>query len=96
MKFSKFSHDMVAELMVHLAENESFVSIHKVKDVSRSDIKTLFYEIAEEVKKISDTLPVVNRSEIRKSDLSDSTHDVISHLSPQEENILLRSFKIAQ
>lgn len=96
MKFSKFSHDMVAELMVFLADNEPFGSVNRVKDVSRSDVCTLFYEIAEEVKKASENLPVLKRSELRQTDLSDKTHQVISNLSPQEENILLRSFKIAE
>lgn len=96
MKFSRFSHDMVAELLVFLAENEQFASIKRIKDISRSDVQTLLHEMAEQVKKLSENQAVVNRSEIRGNDLTDTTQEVISNLSPHEETILLRSFKIAQ
>ena len=96
MKFSRFSHDMVAELLVYLAENEQFASIKRIKDINRGDVQTLLYEMAEQVKKLSESQAVVSRSEIRSNDLSDTTQEVISNLSPHEETILLRSFKIAQ
>ena len=96
MKFSRFSHDMVAELLVYLAENEEFVSTRKIRDIGRSDIQTMLHEIADEMRKLSEQQPVLNRTEIRKNALSDTTQEVISNLSPQEENMLLRSFRIAQ
>lgn len=95
MKFSKFSNEMVAELLTHLADHEKFASLKGLRDISPSDVQELFYELSSSLKENSQNQPVVSRAAVNKKDFSATTNQVISHLSPNEEDMLLKSFKIA-
>lgn len=94
MKFSKFTPEMVSELLVHLADHERFSSL-KPLHLAKGDIQNMLHEIADQIKEVTQNGPVVNRSQIKKEDFTSQTSRVISHLSPLEEDILLKSFKIS-
>ena len=94
MKFSKFTPEMVSELLLHLADHERFSSL-KPLNLTKDDIQTMLHEVADQIKEATQDGPVVSRSQIKKKDFASQTSRVISHLSPLEEDILLKSFKIS-
>ena len=96
MKFTKFSNEMVAELLTHLADNETFSTIRGLEGVSKSDVQETLIEIAHFVKESGEDHPIMHRSQIKRQHLSNKTSEVISSLSPNEEGKLLKSFKISE
>jgi hypothetical protein len=95
MKFSQFSPDTVAELLVYLADQESFGSLKNLKNWSRQEVKTVFVELANHLKEASNKEPMVRRSQLKPEEFGDKTRKLINKLTPEEEDILLRSFKIS-
>ena len=95
MKFSKFTADTVAELLVHLADHESFASLKGLKHVSKSDVQTVLLEIAGNLKESGAQQPLMRKSQLGQKDLAQKTTQAISKLTPKEEEILLKSFRIS-
>jgi hypothetical protein len=95
MKFSQFSCDTVAEVLTYLADHEEFSSIKPSKSLGKSEIKTIFYEIAAHLREESKNSPMLKRASLRQKEFTDQTHSVISKLTPQEEETLFKSFKIS-
>lgn len=95
MKFSKYSVDMVAELLEYMADHEDFADLRGIVNLSKSDIQTVLTELAQQVRAQGGKEPLLRRSQINQSDLTANVSQVISKLSPKEEEQLLRSFRIA-
>lgn len=95
MKFSKFSPEVVAELLIHLADNENFTSPRVIKKISKEDIQGVLRELADHVRESSKKRPVLDRTKLKRKELTENASKVLSELSTQEETILYRSFKIA-
>jgi len=95
MKFSKFSLETVSELLVYLADHEKFNSLSKLQSFNKSDVTQLFRELADNINEQAKKHPVLSRDAISQKELTDNTHKVIGNLSPQEENILFKSFRIS-
>lgn len=96
MKFTKFSSDMVAELLTHLADYEKFASLKGINNVTKIDIQTMLGELAEQVRATSDRQPIVRKSQLSNKDLAQKTSHAISKLTPKEEELLLKSFRISE
>jgi len=95
MKFKKFSPETVAELLIHLAEKENFDSLKGITEFSKKDVQKLFAEIADQLKELSENEPHMRKEHVSQKDLTDNVYKVISRLSPQEENLLFKTFKIS-
>lgn len=95
MKFSKFSTDMVAELLVYLADHDKFESLKGFRDISRADVQNVLEELAEQVQQSGERQPLVRKTQLSDKELAQKTTQVISKLTPREEEILLRSFRIS-
>lgn len=95
MKFEKYSYETVAELLAFLADHESFDSIRTVKNVSSDDIRELFHDMAGQLRDQAKNTPIMRKSQLQQKDLAYKTHQVISKLTPQEEEILFKTFKIS-
>ncbi len=95
MQFKKYSPDTVAELFLYLADHEKFTSLAKLKEFSRADVSGIFREIAEQLLEHVKNVPAISKKSFRGNDIPDSLNKVIANLSPYEENILFKSFKIS-
>lgn len=95
MKFAKYSPDTIAELLIHLAEHETFPSLKGTKNFSDADVKEIFNDMAGQLMEESKDIPIMRKSQVKQQDLPYKTHKVISKLSPQEEEILFKTFKIS-
>lgn len=94
MKFSKFSGETVAELLRYLSQNEEFVSLKGLKTIQKKDVVELFQELASHLQDQALQQPIVRKSQVSNKDLGSKTSNVISKLTPDEEDRLLKSFKI--
>ena len=95
MKFEKYSYETVAELLAYLAENESFDSLRAVKNVTTDELRELLQDMASQLREKAKDTPIMRKSQLQKKDLAYKTHQVISKLTPQEEEILFKTFKIS-
>ena len=93
MKFKNFSQDVVAELLLHLAENEDFSSIKSLKAFTKEEVVEILNEISIGLKN-EITLEAGPKVDFNNFDLSTQAQSLISCLSPREEMILFKSFKI--
>lgn len=94
MKFSKFSGETIAELLVYLADNEEFTSLNGIKSFEKQDVKQVFVELAKKLQEEAEAEPVMRKSQVTQKQWGQNTSKVISELSPNEEKELLKSFKI--
>jgi hypothetical protein len=95
MKTSQFTPDTIAELLVYLADRETFPSLKSLKNWSKQDVKTVFEELAANLRQSASKEPIVRKSQINAQEFNDKTRKIINKLTPQEEEILLKSFKIS-
>lgn len=95
MKFKNFSKEAVSELLVYLSESEEFQSIRAVTGFSKKDVCEVLEEIAIQLKQESVTEEGMNqRPNYPDFNLSPKAMALISSLSPREEMLLFKSFKI--
>ncbi len=94
MKFSKFSGETVAELLVYLAEHEDFGSIKTLKAIQKKDVVEILRELAGQLQDQAGLEPIMRTSQMTQKHLDSKTTQVIAKLTPQEETQLLKSFKI--
>lgn len=95
MKFSKFSPDIVAELLVHLADHEAFASVKDMPTITAADVQNMLVELADEVRANSGKEPLMRKSQLNQKDLTSRTTQAISKLTPKEEDQLFKSFRIS-
>lgn len=95
MKFTEYSPDTVAELLIYLADQEGFASLKNIKNWDKGQVKSVFYEMAQQLKSTATREPIVRKSQLNEQDFGDRTRRVMNKLTPQEEEILLKSFKIS-
>jgi len=95
MAFSKFEPEMVCELLVLLSEKGDFSRISsEYKDLKDSDIRLVLKEISDYMsKRLIEETPS-SRPQYGQLNLSQKAMSVVSCLSPREEMILFKSFKI--
>lgn len=86
---------MVAELLEYLAENESFASVKGFYSIKPNDVRSVLDELANQIRDLSVDEPIMRRSQVKEKDLASKTSQAISKLSPKEEEVLFRSFKIS-
>ncbi|MCP5464948.1 MAG: hypothetical protein H7A33_07995 [Deltaproteobacteria bacterium] len=91
----KYSAETVAELLIHLAQNENFSSLKNIGAFTKKDVTAILNDLASDLKEQASKQPLTTRESVKQSDLTDNVHRVISKLSPQEESILFKSFKIS-
>lgn len=94
MEFSKFSGETVAELLVYLSDHEDFNSLKGLKTIQKKDVVDVLRELAKQLQTQAEQAPIVRKSQVTQKDLGSKTSTVISKLTPDEENRLLKSFKI--
>ncbi|HLD43835.1 MAG TPA: hypothetical protein VJC18_00250 [bacterium] len=95
MEFKKFSPEVVAELLIFLADHEDFNSINGLAPITKQEVKGLLKEIADNLKEHLDKQVVSRKETVKQSDLTDNVYKVISRLTPHEENQLFKTFKIS-
>lgn len=86
---------MVAELLIYLADNENFDSLKGLKTISKQDVVALLQDMAGQLKEHSLKQPLMRKSHVKQEHLTDKTSKVIANLTPQEEDVLFKSFKIS-
>lgn len=96
MKFANFSQEAVAELLIYLADHEDFKSIQDMKNITKGDVKNMLAELAEHLKEKAEKQPIMRKSQLKQKQLGVNTSQVISKLTPKEEEILFQSFRISE
>ena len=95
MKFKDLSQEAVAELLYFLADNEDFSSLKNLKGmVSKNEVMEVLKEIADQIKIQATEEDPVQKPDYTEQNLSPKALSLISCLSPREEMLLFRSFKI--
>lgn len=94
MKFKNLSQELVVELLMHLAKNEDFASLKTLKAFSKEEVAEVLIEIAEHLKNEITLETLGQKVDFNNFDLSTQAQSLISCLSPREEMILFKSFKI--
>ncbi len=95
MEFKKYSPDTIAELLIFLADNESFSSLKGLPSFSKAEVSSILHEVANNLKSASHNQITISKDSVKQKEMTDNIHKVISKLTPHEENILLKSFKIS-
>lgn len=95
MEFKNHTPESVAELLLYLAEHESFQSIKALKEFTRSDVVNILREMAAHLQEFSRNSMWIKRQSLNRRDIPDALHRVIANLSPKEEETLWKSFKIS-
>lgn len=99
MNITVIPKETLAELLLFLAENESFESVEKLlgAEVNVTEIRAAFREIADELKK--EVAQEVGKlgAEIKKElRVSRQTRQILSYLSPGEEKTLFQALGILE
>ncbi len=94
MKFKNFTKETVYELLTYLAENEDFSSLETLKSFSKKEVVEILKEIALGLKEEMNTEEVGARPSLSDTNLSPKTISVLSSLSPKEELLLFKTFKV--
>lgn len=95
MKFKKHSPEAVAELLMYLADHEDFKSLKGLKTFSSSEVSSLFREMAKNLQEYALNQPLMAKDDLDQKEISGNLSRVVSHLTPQEENLLFKSFRIS-
>ncbi|MBU0506033.1 MAG: hypothetical protein ABII18_07715 [bacterium] len=94
MEFKKYSPETIAELLIYIADHEQLACVDSLNSFTKAEVRHVMHELANNLKEIAGAHPITRRETV-KSDLTDNVFKVISKLSPQEENLLFKSFKIS-
>lgn len=94
MKFKDYNLETIAELLTHLAEKESFLSLRGT-NFNKEEVKALLLDMALQLKEQNDAVFMNAKEQVSQRELTDNVYKVISKLTPQEEKILFRTFKIS-
>jgi hypothetical protein len=95
MEFKNHTPESVAELLLYLAEHESFQSVKALKEFTRSDVTNILKELAANLQEFSRNSTWIKRQSLSRRNIPDTLHSVIANLSPKEEETLWKSFKIS-
>lgn len=94
MKFQHITKQAVSELLFYLAEKEEFSSVKKIQGINKKDVVEILKEIAVQLKnEMADEGPN-QKSNAEGFNLSPKALSLVSCLSPREELLLFKSFKI--
>jgi hypothetical protein len=95
MTFKKYEPEMVCEFLLMLAEKGDFDKItSEFKDIRDDDIRMILKEVSEYLsKRLVEEIPS-QRPQYSHLNLSQKAMSVVSCLSPREEMILFKSFKV--
>lgn len=88
------SREAVCELLLFLAENESFESLSALKGLNLEDVQEVFREMAFQLKDEVTEEGGNQRPQYSSFKLSPKAMALISALSPREEMLLFKSFKL--
>lgn len=94
MKFTQMSREAVCELLVFLAENEEFPSVKALKNLSTEEVSQALTELAEGLRSEAAAEEPAAKANYNTRELSEKTLNLIGSLSPKEEMLLFKSFKI--
>lgn len=94
MKFKNHSHEAISELLLLLAEKETFDSLKGLREFKQEEVSDILKEIAIALKEESLTEGGGNKADLSSFELTSQALSLISSLSPREETILFKSFKL--
>lgn len=94
MKFKEFSTGTVVELLNFLADYEKFESVKQLGEMSTNQVKDILRTIATQLKDTEVADSTYNKADIGSFELSSQAMKLVSCLSPREETILFKSFKL--
>ena len=94
LQFQKLSKEAVCELLSFLQENEEFSSLKSLKGISKQDVRGVLEEIVTQLQKeLIEEMPA-QKPNYSDHSLSSDAMSLISCLSPREEMLLFKSFKL--
>lgn len=88
------SREAVTELLLFLAENESFASLSALKGLTVEDVQEVIRELALQLKEEVTEEGAPQRPQYSSFKLTPKAMALISALSPREEMLLFKSFKL--
>lgn len=94
MKFKNITKEAVCELLLYLAEHEEFESLKSLKAFTKEEMQEVLREIAIQLKEELTDEGGSQRPHYQEYNLSPKALSLISCLSPREELLLFKSFKL--
>lgn len=89
------SREAVTELLLFLADNEAFPSLSGLKGLTREDVSEVLREMAFQLRdEVTDGDGSSQRPQYSSFKLSPKAMALISALSPREEMLLFKSFRL--
>lgn len=86
-----FPNETIAELLIYLAENESFSSVKKLGTFDISSVKATLKNLAKKLQDEEKATPI----DFKKiKGIDQRTREILETLSPQESKQLLRAFSL--
>ena len=93
MKFKHFSKEEAIEVLTYLAADETFVSLKQVGEIKVDHVRELMRELAQHIEKEIDA-ERIEVTEMVADGLSAQARHLLSTLSPREERVMRRSFRL--
>ncbi len=94
MQFQDYSKEAVCELLLFLADHEDFSSLQATEGFHKKDVKDVLKQIAAQLRhELAEDLPP-QRPQYNQLSLSTKAMSLVSCLSPREEMLLFKSFKV--
>ncbi|HBF12738.1 MAG TPA: hypothetical protein DDW49_05025 [Deltaproteobacteria bacterium] len=95
MKFKDLSPEAVAELLNFLADHEEFESLKNLKGIfTREEVAGILKEVSVQIRTQASEEEPVQKPDYSEQSLSPKAMSLISSLSPREEMLLFKSFKL--
>lgn len=94
MKLKNISNETASELLLYLVEHEDFPSLKGLKTFSKEEVIEILKEISLMLKEASVQEAGFQKADVSGFELSSQALSLISCLSPREETILFKSFRL--
>ena len=94
MKFKNVTKEAVCELLLYLADQEEFESLKSLKSFTKEEVQEVLREIVVQLREELTEEGGNQRPHYQEYNLSPKALSLISCLSPREEMLLFKSFKL--
>lgn len=93
MRLKEYSKEEAAEILSYLAKEDPFLSLNGTKWIRVEQVRKLLQEISEHLEQEAQG-ERTEEVDFMNEGLSLQAKQILSTLSPREERLLLRSFKV--
>lgn len=90
MKLKRYSKAEAIEILTYLADEDPFLSLRQARDIKVDQVRELLKELAQHLETEVDP----DQTDFEHEGISTQAKQILSTLSPREERLLVKSFKL--